>query len=386
MKILVFSDTFGGHTTTFIYNEVSGLAKTEEVKYLCLDRVNADIFPFRDVRIVSYRVNAMTRKARWLLEKNDLLLTFTSRSFASQIRSIVDDWSPDLIHCHFGYEALRFTDNFADHSIPLIVSFHGHDASFFLKRSSYVRKLKGLFARPNTYATMCATYLERRLAESGVRFNKRLVLYYGIRTDIFRRASRQKTTGSFTFLQVSNFQTRKGHHVTLSAFKALLTTRPQLECRLVLAGDGPEFEGVRSLAKSLGIEEHVDFTGWVSPAGAKALMDEADCFVHHSLTVDGWTEGIPNAIIEAMAMELPVVSTRHAGIPELVRDGVDGFLVEENDVQAYAQRMADVLSWGYLSESRRRVEELFEFEQHMNQLQEFYADVMAGDAKTIRKR
>jgi colanic acid/amylovoran biosynthesis glycosyltransferase len=185
--------------------------------------------------------------------------------------------------------------------------------------------------------------------------------------------------GSFTFLQVSSFQTRKGQHITLNAFKLLLATKPAVECRLVLAGNGPEFEAVRSLARSLRIEEHVDFTGWVSPAQARALMDEADCFVHHSLTVDGWTEGIPNAIIEAMAMELPVISTRHAGIPELVRDGVDGFLVEEDDVQAYAQRMTEVLSWGYLSESRRRVEELFEFERHMDQLREFYANVLKRD-------
>ena len=80
--------------------------------------------------------------------------------------------------------------------------------------------------------------------------------------------------------------------------------------------------------------------------------------------------------MEAMAMELPVISTYHSGIPELVEDGVNGYLVPERDIDQYAEKLQQILQWDYASKNREKVIELFEKEKHCQLLQQFYRNVI----------
>ncbi|MEL6592627.1 MAG: glycosyltransferase, partial [Bacteroidota bacterium] len=109
------------------------------------------------------------------------------------------------------------------------------------------------------------------------------------------------------------------------------------------------------------------------PDQARSLLASAECFVHHSVTAtNGDTEGIPNAIMEAMAMEVPVIATIHAGIPELVEDGVNGYLIKEKDVKAYTKAMHDILVWPRKPENREKVLSAFERKQHARSLAQIY--------------
>ena len=102
-------------------------------------------------------------------------------------------------------------------------------------------------------------------------------------------------------------------------------------------------------------------------------MDVADVFVHHSITSKkGDQEGIPNALVEAMAMEMPVLTTFHSGIPELVSHGVNGFLCEENDVLTYSEQMDQIYNWGYRKENRDLIEKKFSLKKHIDKLNEMY--------------
>ena len=93
--------------------------------------------------------------------------------------------------------------------------------------------------------------------------------------------------------------------------------------------------------KSHRIEDKVRLHGAQTHDFVIGLMKEADIFIQHSITVQetGDEEGLPVAILEAMALGLPVVSTYHAGIPEAVVNGSNGFLVEEGDVEGMADRI-----------------------------------------------
>ena len=374
-KVLFYTDEFGGNTTTFIYNEVIGLSQYIKVKYVCTKRFNPDIFPFDDVEIVPYEVNRVVRKLRWWLEIYDVKLIFRNTAFSKRINKIVNEFEPDLIQCHFGYEALRLVDNLDRTDIPIVVTFQGHDASYFLKRKSYVDKLKDLFSRENVYATFVCDFLKRNLEKVGVKFNGEKVIYSGTRLTHFKRRDYDHPKEPFTFLQVSHFEERKGHKYVLEAFKTVLETKPEKKVKLILAGGGPDLEPMKQLAMELGIHEQVDFPGWVSPEQVRELLENAHAYILHSLTVDGWTEGIPNAIMEAMAMELPVISTRHAGIPELVDEGIHGILTDERDTEALATGMLEVLKWGYMSVSREKIIERFEYQKRIDTLMEYYQKI-----------
>ena len=94
---------------------------------------------------------------------------------------------------------------------------------------------------------------------------------------------------------------------------------------------------------------------------------------------NGDEEGIPNAIMEAMAMKLPILSTFHAGIPELVEHGVNGLLCEEKDIDSLATQMLEIQSWGKLDKNRQKIIDEFNYESHNKKLLEFYNQVIMNN-------
>lgn len=380
MKILVFSSKFCGNTTTFIYNEVIGLSSDTNVKVVCEERENERKFPYSDVVQINRRDSKILQAIKWRLWLWDIRCDFKNNKFKEELKNLINSYQPDVIHCHFGYEAFRLIDNLGDDNqdIPIVISFHGYDASQMLRKKSYVKRLVGFFSKKsNAYAVYVTNHFRKRLCEVGVSINdsNSMLLYYGINIDKFCRKNRRMRT-STVFLQVSSFAPKKGHIYTIEAFRKFLESLPGIDCKLVFAGDGPLRPAIESLVSNYGMRDHVIFKGWVSPDEAVSLMEDASVFLHHSVTAEnGDQEGIPNAIIEAMAMELPILSTKHSGIPELVADGKNGFLVEERDVQSYADKMREIADWGYQPKNREKVASLFEITKHNEKLSEFYRQI-----------
>jgi colanic acid/amylovoran biosynthesis glycosyltransferase len=380
MKILMYSDKFGGPTTTFIQNDLLELARVHTVKYLCFEKDTVSYFQYPDVEIVPFRRNMVLTKIYWILESKGWYLDYRNRTFASRVHAIIDAFQPDLIQCNFGIEALRLTDNLSENhkKIPLVINFLGYDASFHLRRPSYVRKLIELAARPNVYATCNTYFLRKNLEVKDVDFQRNEVIHTGVRLEFFDRKNVYPVHPEYIFLQIATLSERKGQEVTLRAFKRMLGLVPDPDkYKLILAGGNEDGYGtwVMKLAEELGIAGKVQFTDWISPTDARKLMVDANCFLHHSRTVNGRTEGIPTAVSEAMAMELPVISTWHSGISELVEEGENGFLVEENDIETYSQRMIDIQRFGYLKKNRAKVEGDFNIQTRAEKFEKFYQEI-----------
>ena len=148
-------------------------------------------------------------------------------------------------------------------------------------------------------------------------------------------------------MAVGRFVPKKGPLLTLAAFERLLSQLPESlasACRLVMVGDGPMLEEAKRLVRQKALTTQVHFAGVLPPAEIAALMRQVRGFVQHSLVApDGDSEGSPVAVMEAQLSGLPVVATRHAGIPEVVMDGTTGLLVEEGDVPGMAEAMAQLV-------------------------------------------
>ncbi len=190
----------------------------------------------------------------------------------------------------------------------------------------------------------------------------------------------QRKKNEYTYLQIATLSERKGQEITLLAFKKLLESYSgDMKLKLIIAGGKEDQYGekIRNMPAELGIKNSVEFRDWIDPEEAKELMMQADCCVHHSRTINGRTEGIPTAVSEAMAMELPVISTVHAGIPELVENGVNGFLIKENDVDSYAKRMLEIQSWDYLKINRDKVAGKFNITLRIGLLESYYKDILS---------
>ena len=149
-------------------------------------------------------------------------------------------------------------------------------------------------------------------------------------------------TQPFEFLFVGRFVDKKAPYYPILAMKELVDA--DLPAHLSLAGDGPLLNTCRNLVQALGLEEHISFLGPVDREKVLELMSTAACYVQHSIRAEsGDMEGTPVAVMEAAASGLPVIATRHAGIPDVIEDGVTGLLVDEHDMMAMADYMKELV-------------------------------------------
>ena len=140
-------------------------------------------------------------------------------------------------------------------------------------------------------------------------------------------------------ISVARLTEKKGLHVAIEACRQLKEQGVAFRYRIL--GMGPWERRLRTLIEQYQLDDVIDMPGFKPSHEVKTMLDNADVFLLPSITgTDGDMEGIPVALMEAMAVGIPVVSTVHSGIPELVDAGESGWLVPENDAHALAQQLA----------------------------------------------
>jgi glycosyltransferase involved in cell wall biosynthesis len=223
--------------------------------------------------------------------------------------------------------------------LPLIVHFHGYDASVRSLLEENSEPYREMFRRAAAIIAVSEA-MRRKLISLGAPPAKVHLIPCGVDCTAFDRSD--PASAPPVLLAVGRFIEKKAPHITIEAFSKAHRAVP--EARLRMVGDGPLLEECRTLAKTLGIARAVAFLGAQPHAVVQEEMRRARCFVQHSVeAVNGDCEGMPVAILEATASGLPVVATRHAGIPDVVVDGKTGFLVDERDSDAMAARMISLL-------------------------------------------
>ena len=226
------------------------------------------------------------------------------------------------------------------------VAFYGYDITRELQKhgDDVYRELfqRAAMLLPNS------EYLASRLRGVGAPEEKVRLLRLGIQLDDFPVVDRAGRTGPPVALAVGRFVEKKGFEFLV---RALAEAGDRSRFRLVFVGDGPLRPGIEALCSELGVDDRVEFTGWLDHQGVQKRMAESDLFVAPSVTAaDGDMEGMPLVVAEAIATGMPVLGTRHSGIPEAVQDGRNGVLVEEKDVSGLAEALV------MLSDDARRLE------------------------------
>jgi len=249
----------------------------------------------------------------------------------------------DLLHVYFGHIGVHLLPYLKKARLPVVVSFHGADAGIDLTKSSHLKPLRRLF----DLATLILPRSEAiagNLMELGCPHDKLRLHRTGIPLDRFPFAQRYlPEDGQWRLFQACRLIPKKGIEDSLRAFARF--QRQYIGARLTIAGEGPLEETLRELAEDLGIASHVSFPGFVSQAKLRDLLYQSHIFLHPSVTgPDGDREGVPNAVLEAMATGLPIAATLHGGIPEAVTHNETGLLVPEHDEEALAGALLTLAS------------------------------------------
>jgi len=379
MKILYFAHSFGSPTTTFIRNETEYFNLEHDILFLC-NSIDNNYSKPSYVNIIPFNENIFSKKLNWFLWKHDLRCNFKNRQFAKLLNKSIESFKPDVIHCHFAYEALMLLDNLeniAKHKI--VIHFHGYDATEMTLKKTYNNKLSDYLSRKNIFTISCNDYFIKILKDNlKITISNFLVLRYGINVDKLFAPADKRDGDFFTFTQVSSLVEKKGHVTTLKALSIFIKRNPEIKARFFIAGNGHLKESLLELTHKLNITDKVFFLGTLKPMEVAELLNKTDVFVHHSVVDSlGDMEGIPNAIMEAMAMELPIISTIHSGIPELIEDGINGFLVHENDIETYANRMNDSIKLGRMKQNRTKIINEYNVKSHNKILLDVYKKMSA---------
>lgn len=383
MKVVHYSNLFSPLSQTFIYDYVTELERQGvECHFLTGKRENEAERPFANVHVVD-------PPSRWHPERlwHRGLAQF-GRGEASEstvpiirrrIRDRMDRLSPEAIHAHFGPEGVLVGPVAQKMGIPLVVSFHGYDAFELPRREGWLQKYHELFKQVSA-VTVVSRLMAQALEQLGcprerihlIRVGKRMA-EYPLRSEAHYPVKR--------WLFVGRFSEKKAPLDGVRAFERFI--RKDRSHTLRMVGEGPLLGKVRNYVQARGLDANVRILGSLNHERVKEEMNCADAFLLCSKTAsNGDMEGVPTVLMEAQALGLPCITTRHSGIPEVIPEASQWLLAEEGNVDDIASKME--LLCGVSSEELRRivmqgrhkVETEFNLEEETARLIEIYRGVI----------
>lgn len=353
MKLAYCCHNFYGYAETFVRDLVRGLAQDHEVHVFARGVTEGgramggiELYSAVDKRSLSELLARGVNKVRRLSKQSskEVHREFDLKLYQKHFYPALRDFAPDMIYADYGTNAVLLNDLAQELRVPLVVHFHGYDASSALTSTWYLAHLKRLFAL-NCRAIVPSQHLKRMLIIA-LSCKEEQISVIPYLPDVPKlRSLRSKVVRSDTasIVAIGRLTAKKNPLALVEAFARV--RQEILHARLDLAGDGPLRKRVEERIAMLRLTDSVTLHGALGHNEALQLMAEADVFVQHSVTApDGDQEGLPVSILEALSMGIPVVSTIHSGIPEAVNDGVNGFLVREHDFEGMSSAIIRVLN------------------------------------------
>ncbi len=299
---------------------------------------------------------------------------------------VLESLRPRAVLAHYGPNALKVAGACRKRNIPLFIHFHGYDASSLLRKKDYryrIRKVLSLTAG----VVVVSEAMAETLIGLGVGKEDLAVIPCGVDVTEFPENERPASKRSI-FLMVGRLVEKKAPLTSIQAFEMCADNVPEVELRII--GFGPLRQAVDDFVEQSRHADKITILGSRDYDEVRTQLLSADIFVQHSVTAkDGNTEGWPISIAEAAASGLPIVSTRHAGIPMQVKHGQTGFLVEEGDVHHMAKCMEKLASDLDLRrrmgvESRKHIAQVGSIEDSVSRLFDFINErITAREVRTV---
>ncbi|MBW4665549.1 MAG: glycosyltransferase [Chroococcus sp. CMT-3BRIN-NPC107] len=287
----------------------------------------------------------------------------------------------DIIHCQFGTLALPIMVQRQLGAIrgKLVTSFRGYDISEIVQQKGE-NVYKELFKTGDFFLTNC-NYFKNRLLKLGCPADKLLVLGSGIDCSKFAYTPRTLPADNIVRIATTGrLVEKKGIEYCIRAVAKVIEANKKIEYNII--GDGILKAQLQQLIEELGISNKVKILGWQPQQEIIKILHQSSIFMATSLTASNGNQDAPvNTLKEAMAMGMPVIGTLHGGIPELIEDGISGFLVPEKDVDALAEKLIWLIEnpsdWIRMGKAGRAyVEKHYETNQLNHRLVEIYHQVL----------
>ena len=296
-------------------------------------------------------------------------------ALASRMAEVAAGYNLDLLHVHYAIPhsiaALLAKQMTSSRRLPFITTLHGTDITLVGADRSYFPITKFSIEESDGITTI-SNYLQARTVEFFEVANEIRVIHNFVNCDLYRPDPERRPKEK-QLIHLSNFRPVKR---ALDCIRILKEVLRSTSARLVMVGDGPERGPAEILARTLGVSDRVTFLG---------KQDHVERLIpqNHVLLMPSETEAFGLAALEGMACGVPPVATRAGGTPELITDGVDGFLEPVGDIEAQAARVVSLLSDDRLhlrlsSAARQSAEMRYSATLIIPQYERYYQEICAG--------
>jgi len=317
---------------TFVRSQLDGLTNWQGVALGALKVSSPISSPSDEILFTGSRLDRLRLKI------------FTWTRYSLSLHRRLRQLKPDIVHAHFAMDGILIAPLCWLYRIPFVVSVYGVDVTAMAARSGirgwvYRQRLASMFKKSAKILAV-SEHLAEAAVLLGAPRHKVVVQRLGIVLPEVK--TRDARAWEWDVLVVGRLVEKKGIDDLIRA-AALAKTSDNKPLRLAVVGDGPLRHSLEKNATQLGVS--VDFLGGQSPRNVEDIMRRSRLLAVPSKTAgNGDREGLPMILLEGAARGLPIVATRHSGIPEFVTHGVTGLLSDERDPESLAANIQRLIS------------------------------------------
>lgn len=374
-KVIVYKSLILPYSETFIYEQVSNLTDWSGV--LCGEERHESGVRTKDicVKIVGHGGSLLGRASYRISIAADIYRRGVIRHLRRE--------NAQLIHAHFGTEAVRIWPTAQRLRLPLLVTLHGSDINIDRKwwesgeggflMTRYPRRLLKLAQQPLVHFVAVSNAIRQRAVQYGIPEDKISVSYIGIDTERFVPGP-SAISDRNQVLFVGRLVEKKGCKYLIDAFSRIGAHFPEAE--LVIVGDGPLRGQLEEQARKTG--RPIRFVGPLNPGGVREHMDKSRVLCLPSVTAsNGDAEGFGLVILEAQSSGIPVITSARGGAKEGILHGETGYAYTEGDVDSLAHFLLKLFQEGELAdrlgrEARKYVRKSLDIRSCTARLEELY--------------
>lgn len=418
MRVLFIVGQFPVLSETFILNQITGLlARGHEVEIYGFkpndrSKTHADVETYQLLERVHY-IPEVPKNHLWRLlkglgltvlniHKDPLVLLRSlnvlkygkraaSLTLLYRVMPLLGTQPYDIIHCQFGMYGLEGSVLHELGAIQgkLVTSFRGYDISWFVQQQG-AQVYDSLFKVGDFFLANCEFFRQRAI-QLGCDADNIVVHGSGIDCSRFQFKARSIQPGDRIRIAITGrLVEKKGTEYVIRAMPHVIQAHPNVELNII--GDGVLKEQLQQLIEELNVSAHVTLLGWKNQREVIEILNTTHIFVAPSITANNGDQDAPvNTLKEAMAMGLPVIGTIHGGIPELIQDGISGYLVPERDGRAIAEKLIALIEhserWAAMGAAGRSyVETHYDTNQLNDELVEIYQQILKTNVEGDRNQ
>ena len=327
MKLLIIVNQLSVYSETFIQSHISDLSDDPVLLY----SGNQVFYRGQTIGVYS-KLNRIQFYIAKLLKQTKLDLK--SYLVMKKLQAI----GVEKVIAEYGYLGIRFLPIAQEAKMELTVFFRGADVYAGNPIFESLEKYNKLFSYAQNIVCVSKD-IQNVILRAGCPKEKTFWLpsgadktYFDIEVDFT----------SNHFIALGRFVNKKAPHLVIMAFSKVLDRYPFVT--LSIGGTGDLLQSCKDLVHFLEIEKSVSFPGVLNTIEIKTLFSKSCAFLQHSVKgLDGDSEGTPNSVMEASAAGLPVIATKHGGIPDVIQHGITGYLVNEGDFMDMANCMMEII-------------------------------------------